>query len=138
MIAETVSVGTELLLGQITDTNAAYLARVLSSLGISLFFRSTVGDNPGRMRDALRLAFSRSDLVITIGGLGPTQDDLTKEITAEVLGVELAPNSEEEAKLRDFAAKRGFAFRILFLKQAMTPKTHGYTLPNPAGTRRGF
>ena len=89
MIAETLSVGTELLLGQTVDTDAVFLAQMLSRLGITLYFRTTVGDNPDRIREALRLAFSRADLVITIGGLGPTMDDLTKEMAAEVLGVTL-------------------------------------------------
>ena len=78
MNAEIVSVGTELLLGQIVDTDAVFLAKMLSSLGISIYYRSTVGDNPERLRETLKLAFSRADLVITVGGLGPTQDDLTK------------------------------------------------------------
>ena len=71
MIAEILSVGTELLLGDIVDTNAVHLARLLSRLGVSLYSRQTVGDNPERLREALRLALSRADIVLTIGGLGP-------------------------------------------------------------------
>ena len=88
MKAEIISVGTELLLGDIVDTDAVFLAQMLSRLGISLHFRSTVGDNPERLKETLRQAFSRADLVLTIGGLGPTLDDLTKEVVAEVLGIE--------------------------------------------------
>ena len=77
MVAETLSIGTELLLGQIVDTDAAYLAQILSSLGIGMYYRTTVGDNSDRIRDAIRLALSRCDLLITCGGLGPTMDDLT-------------------------------------------------------------
>ena len=78
MKAEIISIGTELLLGTITDTNAAYLAQRLADLGIDCFYVSQVGDNEQRMVDTLRRAIDRSDLVITTGGLGPTGDDLTR------------------------------------------------------------
>jgi molybdenum cofactor synthesis domain-containing protein len=84
--AEIISVGTELLLGQIVDTNAAYLSRLLPEFGIDVHYRITVGDNRSRLADALRLALSRADIVFTIGGLGPTQDDVTKETVAAVVG----------------------------------------------------
>ena len=87
MNAELIAVGTELLMGQILNGDAQILSRELQALGISVLWHQTVGDNPGRMREALSLALSRSDLVITTGGLGPTQDDLTKEIAAELLGL---------------------------------------------------
>ena len=83
MRAEILCVGTELLLGDIINTNAAFAARELAKLGIDVFNQSVVGDNPARLRDALRIAFERSDLVIMTGGLGPTYDDLTKETVAE-------------------------------------------------------
>ena len=82
MIAEIVAIGTELLMGQIVNTDAQYLSRRLQSLGISVYYHTTVGDNPQRMRDTIALALSRSDVVITTGGLGPTQDDLSKEMAA--------------------------------------------------------
>ena len=75
MIAEIVAIGTELLMGQIVNTDAQYLSQRLQSLGISVYYHTTVGDNPQRMRDTLALALSRSDIVFTTGGLGPTQDD---------------------------------------------------------------
>jgi len=75
--AEILSIGTELLLGQIVDTNAQYLASRLADLGIDCLFISTVGDNPARCRETLERALGRSDLVISTGGLGPTEDDLT-------------------------------------------------------------
>ena len=87
MIAEIVAIGTELLMGQIADSDAQMLSRELQSLGIAVYHHQVVGDNPQRMREALALALSRSDLVITTGGLGPTQDDLSKEIAAELLGL---------------------------------------------------
>ena len=102
MIAEIISIGTELLMGQIVNTDAQYLSRRLQSLGISVYYHTTVGDNPGRMRKALELALSRSDLVITTGGLGPTQDDLSKEIVAEFFGL---PMRFDEASWRAIRAR---------------------------------
>jgi nicotinamide-nucleotide amidase len=89
MQAEIVVIGTELLLGQIIDTNAAYLAQQLSSIGVNLYYKSTVGDNKGRIVEVLKMATHRSDIVMTTGGIGPTLDDLTRESVAEVLGVPL-------------------------------------------------
>ena len=100
MQAEIIVIGTELLLGQIIDTNAAYIAQQLSSLGIDLYYKSTVGDNKGRIVETLQRAVDRSDLVLTTGGIGPTLDDMTRESVAEVLGVplELHPNLLEQIK----------------------------------------
>ncbi len=136
MRAEIISVGTELLLGQITDTNAAYLSSRLPELGIDLHFRSTVGDNEARLVSALELALSRSDVVFTIGGLGPTQDDLTKETVAKVLGDELVLDEESAADLRAFFKTRGIEMPATNLKQAMLPK-RGAKVPNPNGTAPG-
>src|SRR5438874_7084700 len=86
MRAEIVSVGTELLLGQIVDTNAAHLARALSEVGVSVYRRTTVGDNHDRLLTALKSALAESDLILTIGGLGPTDDDITRETLAEAIG----------------------------------------------------
>ena len=94
MIAEIVAIGTELLMGQIADSDAQMLSRELQSLGIAVYHHQVVGDNPQRMREALALALSRSDLVITTGGLGPTQDDLSKEIAAELLGLPMVFDAE--------------------------------------------
>ena len=135
MIAEIISVGTELLLGQIVDTNAVYLAKMLSRLGISLYHRTTVGDNPDRMRETLRLALSRADLVLTIGGLGPTQDDLTKEMVAEVLVAELIEDTAHIQWLKERMGDRA-SVPDSFWKQALIPK-QGHGLPNPNGTALG-
>ena len=97
MIAEIVSIGTELLMGQIVNTDAQYLSRRLNALGISVYYHTTVGDNPGRMEQTLRLALSRSDVVITTGGLGPTGDDLSKEIVARLFGL---PMERDEQSMR--------------------------------------
>src|SRR5262245_29785580 len=98
--AEIVVIGTELLLGQIIDTNGAYLAQQLSSIGIDLYYKSAVGDNKGRIVETLKMASERSDLVITTGGIGPTLDDMTRESVVEVLGapLELKPHLLEQIK----------------------------------------
>ncbi len=136
MRAEIISVGTELLLGQIVDTNAAYLSQVLSSIGIDIYYRSTVGDNAARLADTLRTALSRSDVVITIGGLGPTEDDLTKETIADALGDEMVMDPESEAKIRGFFERRGLPIAESNLKQALRPN-RGEVLPNDVGTAPG-
>ncbi len=137
MIAETISVGTELLLGQTVDTDAVFIAQMLSRLGISIHFRSTVGDNKERMQDAIRLALSRADLVITIGGLGPTMDDLTKETVGEVLGVGFHEDAAHRVWLNEMLARRGVASPPpSFFKQALVP-AQGQGLPNPNGTALG-
>ena len=84
MNAEIIAVGTELLLGNIVNTNAQYLSERLSEAGIDVFYQSVVGDNPNRLRSCLEQALSRADLLVVTGGLGPTQDDLTKETAAEL------------------------------------------------------
>src|SRR3990172_8598417 len=90
MQAEVISIGTELLLGEILDTNAQYIAARLPALGIDLYYMSKVGDNLGRLSEVIERAWGRSDLVLTTGGLGPTEDDLTREAIAQVLGEESA------------------------------------------------
>jgi nicotinamide-nucleotide amidase len=134
--AEIISVGTELLLGQIVDTNAPYLGRALSALGIDVFYRVTVGDNVARLADALRTALSRADLVITIGGLGPTQDDLTKETIAEVIGDRMVPDLEAEKAIRSFFEQRGIPIAESNLKQALRLES-GIAVPNSMGTAPG-
>lgn len=87
MVVELISVGTELLLGNIVNTNAQYLAEKCALLGLSMYNQSVVGDNPARLADTIKTALDRSDVVILTGGLGPTEDDLTKEVCAEVMGL---------------------------------------------------
>src|ERR671935_1354998 len=102
MKAEILSVGTELLLGQIVDTNANYLAQQLPALGLDLYYVTQVGDNLQRLADAFRRALDRSDVIITSGGLGPTEDDLTREAIAEVMGEQLEVQPQLEQELRAF------------------------------------
>ena len=105
MNAEIVSVGTELLLGNITDTNATYLTRELAALGINCYWVSQVGDNLGRMTEVLGRAMDRSDLTVVSGGLGPTEDDLTREAIAAVLGEEMVVQPIQ-AELASYATVR--------------------------------
>ena len=90
MFVEVVTTGSELLLGEIVNENSRYLSRELNALGYSVIYHTTVGDNPERMEGVLRTALQRADIVITTGGLGPTQGDMTKIIGARVMGVPLA------------------------------------------------
>ena len=107
MKAEIISVGTELLLGSTINTDAADVAVLLSEYGIDVYWQTVVGDNPGRVEDAVRRARGRAELIITTGGLGPTCDDLTKSALADAFDMQLALDREEEAWLRDIWAKRG-------------------------------
>ena len=136
MIAEIVSIGTELLMGQIVNTDAQYLSRRLQSLGISVYYHTTVGDNPQRMRDTLTLALSRSDVVITTGGLGPTQDDLSKEMAAELLGLPMAFDAESWRAIQDYFARLGRPCPENNRKQAMFAEG-AVILPNACGTAPG-
>jgi nicotinamide-nucleotide amidase len=137
MNASIIAVGTELLFGQIVNTNAAYISRELQLLGIDVLYHHTVGDNPARMRETLASAVSETDLVITTGGLGPTQDDLTKEIIAEIMGARLARDDRALAEIESFFRRAGRAMTDNNRKQAMTPE--GATVfYNARGTAPGF
>jgi nicotinamide-nucleotide amidase len=137
MRAEIVSVGTELLLGTITDTNATYLAQRLASLGIDCYYVSQVGDNLGRLVETLGRALERSDLIVTTGGLGPTQDDLTREAISSLLDEEMVVSPPLEAELRSRFARRGSAMPEPNLKQA-TLIPSAQPLQNPVGTAPGW
>lgn len=136
MKAEIISVGTELLLGQIVDTNSAFLARELASLGIELYHLTTVGDNPQRLESALKDALGRADLVITSGGLGPTEDDLTKETVAKCLGLPLVFHEPSWERIVARFAKMGRSVTGNNKKQAFVPKG-GKALENHWGTAPG-
>ena len=136
MIAEIVSIGTELLMGQIVNTDAQYLSHRLQSLGISVYWHTTVGDNPARREEALKTALSRSDLVITTGGLGPTQDDLSKEIAAQLLGLPMRLHEPSWTAIRERFARMGRTCTDNNRKQAMFAEG-GTVLPNACGTAPG-
>jgi len=137
MRAEIVSVGTELLLGQIADTNAQHLGQLLPQLGIEHTNRQTVGDNLGRLEEALRLALSRADVVFTIGGLGPTEDDLTREGIARALDDELVRDPSIEATLKEIFERRQANWVDSQLRQADRPSC-ARPIPNPNGTAPGL
>ncbi|MBX7235765.1 MAG: CinA family nicotinamide mononucleotide deamidase-related protein [Caldilineales bacterium] len=137
MNAEIVTTGTELLLGEIVDTNAAHIARQLREVGVNLFYKTTVGDNQGRLAEVLRLGLSRSDVILVTGGLGPTVDDITREAVAEATDrpLELRPDLAEH--IRTLFAGWGRQLTDNNLRQAYLPQG-ARALPNPIGTAPGF
>jgi nicotinamide-nucleotide amidase len=137
MRAEILSCGTELLLGHISDTNATFLAQSLSSLGLDLYFVSQVGDNQGRVVETLRRAWERSDLVIMTGGIGPTEDDLTRESISALLGETMQVDPQLEAELRSYFVGRNIQMPERNLKQA-TLIPSAQSLPNPNGSAPGW
>jgi len=135
--AEIVAIGSELLLGQIVDTNSAWMAKRLSDIGISLYYKTVVGDNPGRMKEAIERAMDRADVVITSGGLGPTQDDLTREVIAEATGRELIRDQDLIKQMHDRFRHRGFIMTANNERQAYIPKG-AIIVRNPNGTAPSF
>ncbi len=122
MTAEILCVGTELLLGDIVNTNAAYIARELARIGIDLYHQTVVGDNPERLKRALNNAFERADLVVTTGGLGPTFDDVTKETVAAYFGKKMVRNQEAMDRIASYYEKRGIELTDNTKKQADLPE----------------
>ncbi len=122
MKAEIIGVGTELLLGSTINTDAADVAHLLSELGINVYWHTVVGDNPLRVQDAVNIARSRADLIITTGGLGPTCDDLTKNAVADAFGLPLEKNEAEERWLLQVFADRGMEFTPNNLQQVYLPR----------------
>lgn len=122
MKAEILAVGTELLMGQISNTNAQYISSKLPDAGVGVFYHSVVGDNPERLKDSLKLALERCDVVITTGGLGPTQDDLTKETIAEAFGKKLVLHQESLEKMKAYFKKLGREMTVNNEKQAYMPE----------------
>ncbi len=137
MRAELISVGTELLLGQITDTNATYLARLLASWGVDVLAKQTVGDNLDRVRGAVELALARSDLVITTGGLGPTEDDLTVEAVALAAGLPLVHHQETADRIASFFVSRARTPVESVFRQARIP-SGARVIHNRRGTAPGL
>ena len=135
--AEILCVGTELLLGDIINTNASYISRRLAALGIPVYRQAVVGDNPERMRQAIAESFSRSDCLILSGGLGPTCDDITKEMVAEHFGLELVLNQEALDRMMEYFSMTGRNMTKNNEKQAMAP-IGARVLQNNWGTAPGF
>lgn len=131
------SIGTEILFGQITNTNSVYLSQQLNMMGIDVMYHYTVGDNPQRLEDLIKLAFRDCDLIITTGGLGPTQDDLTKEIACKTLDDQLVLHEPSLQHLEEFFDKRKTKMTENNLKQAYMP-SRATVLFNSQGTAPGF
>ncbi len=129
--------GTELLLGQIVNTNAQYLSQKLASLGIDLYFQTTVGDNLNRLKSAIDIASKRADILIFTGGLGPTSDDITKEAVCEYLGKKLILDQEILNKIENYFKHRGARMPDINKKQAYVPEG-AIVLENKYGTAPGF
>jgi nicotinamide-nucleotide amidase len=135
--AEIVAVGTELLLGQIVDTNSAHIARLLTTVGLDVHFKSVVGDNLERLKGTLHTALGRADFVITTGGIGPTLDDLTRDAVAEVTGRPLVFQPHLFAQIQAFFARLGRAVGENNRRQAYIPEG-AIPIENPVGTAPGF
>ena len=136
MKAEILAVGTELLMGQISNTNAQYISSKLPDVGIGVYYHSVVGDNPNRLKESLKTALERCDVVITTGGLGPTQDDLTKETIAGVFGKKLVLHEESLNSIKSFFNRIGRQMTHNNEKQAYMPED-SIILKNNNGTAPG-
>ena len=137
MRAEIISIGTEILLADIQDTNSRFIASNLPALGIDLYYMHQIGDNLGRLQELIAIAMDRSDLVLCTGGLGPTEDDITREAIAAAVGEEPTIVPELEANLRAFFKHRGYPMPEKNVKQA-TVSPSGEAIPNPRGTAPGW
>ena len=137
MIVELISVGTELLMGNIINTNTAYLARRCADLGAVCYFQEVVGDNPGRLKETVHRAVLRADAVLITGGLGPTQDDLTKHTVAELFGRKLYRDEATCEALKAYFAKRNITCTENNFRQADIPEG-AEILPNNNGTAPGI
>ena len=137
MKAEIITIGTELLLGQIVDTNSRWLAERLAEIGIDLYYKTTVGDNAERVKSAVQQSISRADLVITTGGLGPTQDDITREVVADALGRNLVKNKAALEEIKSYFSETGRQMTENNVTQAFLPKG-AKIINNDNGTAPGF
>lgn len=138
MVVELISVGTEILLGNIVNTNAAFLAEKCALLGLSMYHQTVVGDNEERLADAIQTAMNRSDVVILSGGLGPTQDDLTKEVAAKVMEMKLVEDKHSKERIQEYF--KNSQFKIITdnnWKQALIPEG-AIVIDNKNGTAPGL
>ena len=136
MKCEILAVGTEILLGDILNSNAQYLSKELANLGLDVYYHEVVGDNKERILEALKKSFDRSDIIITTGGLGPTKDDMTKELVAEFLGMDMCLHEESLKKIKEYFKKMGRDCVKSNEKQAYFPK-EAIILNNDNGTAPG-
>lgn len=136
MRAEIIAIGTELLLGQIVNTNAQFLSEELAQLGVNVFFQTVVGDNESRLTEALQIASSRADLILCTGGLGPTQDDITKDVLAKHIGVELGSDEQALSRIESYFRERNLTMVESNARQASLP-VGADPLPNDNGMAVG-
>ena len=136
MRAEIISVGTEILLGDIVNTNTQFLAKELASIGIEVYRQEVIGDNEDRLLGILEEALKRSDMVITTGGLGPTKDDLTKETACKFFNMDLELHEKSLKQLEEYFSRMGRKIVESNYKQVYFPK-EAIVLPNPNGTAPG-
>src|SRR3972149_6571967 len=134
---EIVAIGTEMLLGDLIDTNSAFIAQQLKAIGVNMYFKHTVGDNLDRIAMVIAPAHARSQVVITTGGLGPTVDDLTREAVAKAMGVELEFRQDLYDYIDAYFKRRGFKMSENNRKQAFVPKGAA-VIENPRGTAPCF
>lgn len=134
MKAEIFSVGTEILLGEILDTNAKYIASQLANIGVDVFYKTSIGDNEKRLLDAIDIAYKRADIIISTGGLGPTDDDLTKETFAKYFNKKLVRHKESLENLKSYYLNEDMP--LSNLKQADIPEG-AIVLLNENGTASG-
>lgn len=137
MVVELITVGTEILLGNIVNTNAQFLAQKCATLGYSVYYQSTVGDNEERLTDELKIALNRSDIIILSGGLGPTEDDLTKETVAKLCGISLIEDEHTKKRIKNYFANGGKKPSKNNWKQAVIPEG-AIVLDNDNGTAPGL
>lgn len=137
MNCEIICVGTELLLGDIVNTNAVYLSKELAKLGINVLYQSVVGDNDSRLEECIKKSLKKSDIIILTGGLGPTADDITKEVCCKALGFELELDKEQLRKIENYFRSKNIEMPESNKKQAYLPKG-GVVLENNNGTAPGF
>lgn len=136
MNSEILSIGTELLMGQIANTNAMYISKKLNEIGVNVYYHSVVGDNEKRVIDALKIAKQRADVIIVTGGLGPTDDDLTKEVISKELGKELIFSEYASKVIEDYFKRNNKEMTPNNKKQAYMPKD-SIIIPNKVGTACG-
>lgn len=137
MKASIITVGTELLFGQVVNTNAAFLSRRLNDMGFDVLYHFSVGDNPGRLEYTLKRAFENTELILLTGGLGPTQDDLTKEVVAKVFGAELSLNKSSLSQIKKYYRDRSRKMSPNNIKQAYMP-AGAVVFHNESGTAPAF
>ena len=136
MNSEILSIGTELLMGQIANTNAMFISKKLNEIGVNVYYHSVVGDNPKRVIEALKIALNRADVIVVTGGLGPTDDDLTKEVISKELGRELIFNDYAYNVITDYFERNHKEMTSNNKKQAYMPKD-SIIIPNKVGTACG-